>query len=409
MEAGFLLGNKSPKKSGLAAKVKNIEGKLLGKDDKPLKSCLKMVSSKTIQGNPAGKMGSHSMDSVTNTSLNTNPKKPTIAATITAANADVNAFRDQPRKVHVSAMINDVKVQGANVAIPIVGCNSYARVLVKLSFECDIKETIVVAIPLHKGNEHYLEELDVEYEWWPPRCSKCKIFDHDDDGCPSRVRKAGSDFLSRERVVREASNHNKKKGVKKADKRQGFKVTNPKNLIYRPATKPNATNENTSTSNNLLSSKEVVNGAAKPIVSHELKSNMKNLMDEDKVLELNSNNVMERVVDKVHSDPDNNKLSTTFKSLPMEVKGNDNGSLWEQFNKSRNASTSKQNSISDTDSSEVEEVCMTYGILGGGFIDDMEDDLYRYDGYEAQVYDLTEEEQAFCDWYDIRLNSRCRK
>ncbi|GKG62410.1 hypothetical protein Tco_0634183, partial [Tanacetum coccineum] len=45
----------------------------------------------------------------------------------------------------------------------------------------------------------------------------------------------------------------------------------------------------------------------------------------------------------------------------------------------------------------MEEVCMPYGIPGGGFLDDMEDDLDRYDGYEAQVYDLTEQEQAFCD------------
>ncbi|GKG33253.1 hypothetical protein Tco_0430763, partial [Tanacetum coccineum] len=134
-----------------AAKVKNIEGKLLGKDGKPLKSYLKTVSSKTSQGNPAGKMGSHSLDFVTNSSSNINPKNPTIAATKTVANVDVNTSRvpipndelgqgpedatkrgeaekininstykqDQPRKVHVSAMINDVKVQGANVAIPI--------------------------------------------------------------------------------------------------------------------------------------------------------------------------------------------------------------------------------------------------------------------------------------------------
>nr|GEZ49633.1 putative reverse transcriptase domain-containing protein [Tanacetum cinerariifolium] len=51
------------------------------------------------------------------------------------------------------------------------------------------------------------------------------------------------------------------------------------------------------------------------------------------------------------------------------------------------------------------------GYIGncGGFPDDLEDDLDWYDGYEAQVYDLTEQEQAFFDCYDIRSNSRCRK
>ncbi|GJX49931.1 zinc knuckle CX2CX4HX4C containing protein [Tanacetum coccineum] len=42
------------------------------------------------------------------------------------------------------------------------GRNSYARVLVELSSECDVLETIIVAIPLPKGEGNYLETLDVE-------------------------------------------------------------------------------------------------------------------------------------------------------------------------------------------------------------------------------------------------------
>ncbi|GJY44186.1 hypothetical protein Tco_0432399 [Tanacetum coccineum] len=38
-----------------------------------------------------------------------------------------------------------------------------------------------------------------------------------------------------------------------------------------------------------------------------------------------------------------------------------------------------------------------------------EDDFDCYDGYEAQVYDLPEQMQSFCDKYDIRINSRVRK
>nr|GEU48268.1 ATPase, F1/V1/A1 complex, alpha/beta subunit, zinc knuckle CX2CX4HX4C [Tanacetum cinerariifolium] len=71
------------------------------------------------------------------------------------------------------------------------GRNSYARVLVELSSKCVDIESIVVAIPLPKDEGHYLETLDVE--WWPP---KCKFFDHEDDYCPAKLKKANTDASS---------------------------------------------------------------------------------------------------------------------------------------------------------------------------------------------------------------------
>ncbi|GKC65830.1 zinc knuckle CX2CX4HX4C containing protein, partial [Tanacetum coccineum] len=235
----------------------------------------------------------------------------------------------------------------SNMCINPWGHNSYARVLVEFSSECEVMESIVVAIPLPKGEGHYLEELDVEYEWWPPRCSKCKIFDHEDDGCPSRVKKACSDSVPRESGVRDAGTQHKKKGANKAANKQGFRVTKPNNLIYRPVSKPSTINENTSKPNsNIPPSNKDVNGAAKLNVSHEvlmndsscttndngyfkddidlgqLKSNIEKLMDEDKVLELNTNYVTKDVVDTVHSVPNTNEVSTISKSIHVEVKGN---------------------------------------------------------------------------------------
>ncbi|GJV17252.1 zinc knuckle CX2CX4HX4C containing protein [Tanacetum coccineum] len=248
------------------------------------------------------------------------------------------------------------------------GRNSYAQILVELNSENEVMESIVVAIPLPKGDGHYLETLVVEYEWWPTR----------------------------------------------------------------PVSKLSTTSENTSKSKAPPTSKEAVNEAAKPKVSHEvrindsscstnengyfkdgidlgqLQGNMKKLMDENKVLELNTDCVTEDVAE-VHSVPNANMISTKSKSVPVEVNECVKGSLLEQFLKSHDASTSNQNKFSESDESEVEEVSMPFGKSGGGFLDDLEDDLDRYDGYKAHVYDLTEQEQAFCDRYDIRLNSRCKK
>ncbi|GKF04435.1 hypothetical protein Tco_0035103, partial [Tanacetum coccineum] len=87
-----------------------------------------------------------------------------------------------------------------------------------------------------------------------------------------------------------------------------------------------------------------------------------------------------------------------------EEKSQTQGSLWEKFKASKEASSSKFTSLDDD-----EEVYMPDGIYGGGFMDGLEDYLDCYDGYGTQVYDLTPQEQAFCDQYDIRLNSHGRK
>ncbi|GJR16692.1 hypothetical protein Tco_0965219 [Tanacetum coccineum] len=75
---------------------------------------------------------------------------------------------------------------------------------------------------------------------------------------------------------------------------------------------------------------------------------------------------------------------------------------------SKEASSSKFTSLDDDDSDDDEEVYMPDGIYGGGFMDSLEDDLDCYECYRTQVYDLTPQEQAFCDQYDIRLNSHGR-
>ncbi|GJX32627.1 zinc knuckle CX2CX4HX4C containing protein [Tanacetum coccineum] len=495
MEAGFLNVKNVSNKSSLAAKVKNIKGKLLGKDANPLKSCLKKVNSKTIQDKPVGEVSTHGVDAVTKVNLNANNTKVSILATHiteTVLDADENnnidlglksdgtnkdgsrLKQDIPKKfssqdgmvktleggpwfirsmpivlnkwsantklkreeiprVPVWVKIHNVLIVAfsetglslittqlgrpmmsdastSDMCINPWGRNSYARVLVELSSECAVKESIVVVIPLPKGEGHYLEELDVEYEWWPPRCSKCKIFDHEDEGCPSRVKKTSSYSLLRESGVCNAGIQHKKKGMNKATKKQGFWFTKPKNnLIYMPVSKSSTMNENNSkpNANTPPISKEDVNGAAiEPNVSHkvtmndsscstnengyfkddidlgQLRSNFDKLMDEEKVLELDTNYVTKGVSDTVNSIPNTSEVSTNSNSVPMEVKEKNKGSLLEQFLKSCDASTSKHNSMSDSDKSDVEEVCMSDVILGGGFLDGFEDDL---DCYEAHL------------------------
>ncbi|GJS61171.1 hypothetical protein Tco_0655955 [Tanacetum coccineum] len=85
-------------------------------------------------------------------------------------------------------------------------------------------------------------------------------------------------------------------------------------------------------------------------------------------------------------------------------------SLWSHFQRSKKDSLNKSQDDSE-DESKVEEYppydATRISSTGEGL--SMEDDLDCYDGYEAQVYNLSRKSQDFCDNYDIRVNSRVRK
>ncbi|GJY15053.1 retrovirus-related pol polyprotein from transposon 17.6 [Tanacetum coccineum] len=62
--------------------------------------------------------------------------------------------------------------------------STYARALIEISAEDALKESLVIAIPSSDNEGHSLATIEIEYEWTPPRCSTCKIFDHVNDKCP---------------------------------------------------------------------------------------------------------------------------------------------------------------------------------------------------------------------------------
>ncbi|GJZ70610.1 cytokinin dehydrogenase 3-like protein, partial [Tanacetum coccineum] len=67
------------------------------------------------------------------------------------------------------------------------GRSSYARVMIELRADVELKDNIVVAIPRIKGEGHYICNVHVEYEWKPPRCTSCKIFGHIHEECPKNT------------------------------------------------------------------------------------------------------------------------------------------------------------------------------------------------------------------------------
>ncbi|GJT57853.1 cytokinin dehydrogenase 3-like protein [Tanacetum coccineum] len=63
------------------------------------------------------------------------------------------------------------------------GRSSYARIMIELRADMELKDNIVVALPKITREGHYTCNVHVEYEWKPPRCSSCKVFRHIHEEC----------------------------------------------------------------------------------------------------------------------------------------------------------------------------------------------------------------------------------
>ncbi|GJX45081.1 polypyrimidine tract-binding protein homolog 2 isoform X1 [Tanacetum coccineum] len=76
----------------------------------------------------------------------------------------------------------------SNMCLSTWGKSTYARILIEVSAENELMESLVIAIPLSNGKGHTLATIKVEYEWQPPRCAQCLIFDHVNDQCPKNPK-----------------------------------------------------------------------------------------------------------------------------------------------------------------------------------------------------------------------------
>nr|GFD09987.1 hypothetical protein [Tanacetum cinerariifolium] len=109
------------------------------------------------------------------------------------------------------------------------GRSSYARVLIELRADVELKDNIVVAMPKITREGHYTCNVRVEYEWKPPRCSSCKELGHVHEECTKNTG------VGEKKTVKKPSQTSR--GVSVGPK-IGFKPQKE----YRPVTKkPNAT------------------------------------------------------------------------------------------------------------------------------------------------------------------------
>ncbi|GJT90711.1 zinc finger, CCHC-type containing protein [Tanacetum coccineum] len=69
-----------------------------------------------------------------------------------------------------------------------MGRISFARALIEISSDRELKEELVVVIHVLDETGYTKETIIVEYEWKPPHCVDCKNFGHSHEHCRKRVK-----------------------------------------------------------------------------------------------------------------------------------------------------------------------------------------------------------------------------
>ncbi|XP_021990883.1 uncharacterized protein LOC110887614 [Helianthus annuus] len=77
------------------------------------------------------------------------------------------------------------------------GRSSFARALVEIHADKELKKSITVAIPSLDGNSHAKVEVKIDYDWEPMRCSSCCVFGHNDNSCAKNAIQTKNDVTSK--------------------------------------------------------------------------------------------------------------------------------------------------------------------------------------------------------------------
>ncbi|GKB18150.1 zinc knuckle CX2CX4HX4C containing protein [Tanacetum coccineum] len=477
MEKGFLNGPRSKKddidsKSGssiqdLAKKIKNIDGKLIGKDGKHLKAIrgdpkpaglgTKVAVEGSNLANVTNAKRSHksknNVPNVTPVSYaammgNTSNKRVNIKSLVhengvpgmeqvlangswhirmipimlNIWNPTKKLIRDDIKMVPVCVKMHDVPVVAysevglslitTQVGRPIMldahtadmcvnswGRCSYAR-LIELNADQTLKESIIVAVLIQGEEGHSLETINIEYEWRPPRCDNCKIFDHLDEDCPRKPK--DTSVQNREDGFTQVKGKNKQPKKHTPRYIKGLRINKPKTtLVYRAFTKPSPPKENSSKTSSTNVPSTIKNFINDDLDFMELKNSFDKLREENVILEEVMPAVQEEkvIVNTYHTDEHEKQhgKDVTMEAVASSSKPNPSFGHLDPLN------------VSDSDEDEVfasqEEHDAYLASMGGGH--QLEEDFDMYDDdYADQIRDLRGQIKAF---RDFQLHNSGRK
>ncbi|GKC84700.1 retrotransposon protein, putative, ty1-copia subclass [Tanacetum coccineum] len=259
------------------------------------------------------------------------------------------------------------------------GRSSYARVMIELRADVELKDNIIVAMPKIIREGHYICNVRVEYEWKPPRCASCKVFGHIHEECPKNT-----EYRPVPKKPTTSSSGNKKKGVVptiEVSNSNPFEVLNSVDNDVELGT----------------------NGGTTNLVNNEATSSGSSFMNID-----NSSTRTTPIIDKIRKFEE---LLTSGKATLVDEAGNPLKKVeFPDDYDSEDEVASVDNDMARSMASErvgfgtqslLEQWRDSYG---NG---DYDEDPYDDDMYEGQ--DLSQELQAICDNLDIRVRGRKKK
>ncbi|GJR59310.1 zinc knuckle CX2CX4HX4C containing protein [Tanacetum coccineum] len=250
------------------------------------------------------------------------------------------------------------------------GRSDYARALVEVSADKPLVDSVDIDIPREDGNGYTTANIRIEFEWQPPRCGTCKIFDHLDSVCPIK-RVAGpskqsdmqADVKKDKQLVQATSK--KGKGKQVGDKNVASNTGQSLDTTKKPSPSDSSMNGMSSFINDDISLEELRNFVDKS-------------MQEESVLEQVGNYDINGCTSR---EKQGEKVSSKKSSSSLEILNED----------------------SDTDVDEVfvPKVRTTFPSSSGGAGHQLEEDAY--DDYEDQFEDYPSLHQEFCDQFDFKV------
>ncbi|GJX65907.1 RNA-directed DNA polymerase, eukaryota, reverse transcriptase zinc-binding domain protein [Tanacetum coccineum] len=287
---------------------------------------------------------------------------------------------------------------------------SFAHALIEIHANSELKKEVRMAIPVDDddGTDYTSEVIRVEYEWTTPHCLDCKLFGHNSRKCPKKVcepevvdnsdknNDGFTDMVNRKNKGNKVANQMPKNQI------AGIKFHKPKSSFYRPVNKQ--ANDKQTKKKPAANDKASTSHASGE--KSTLTSNAFDVLNSEEGAEFGGSNLL---LETAHVEGDAQNLKSGTEEA---VKEQQQDNLWSKFKAAKEASKNNPRSSPVVEDSEEDEVYCSNAEytsrVGSGFSMD-EDDLDGYDGYEAQVYDIPERLQTYCDGFDICLNSRGRK
>nr|GEZ61746.1 zinc knuckle CX2CX4HX4C [Tanacetum cinerariifolium] len=99
---------------------------------------------------------------------------------------DTTLLKEELTRIPIWVKLHDVPIQVFEED-DISLISTFARCLIEVNSEADLVDVVTISILSLSGDGFTKETIRVEYEWRPPRCDICKIFNYVYDHCPKKV------------------------------------------------------------------------------------------------------------------------------------------------------------------------------------------------------------------------------